>query len=147
MGLLQLSLNGLQSQMLWGLIFPVLDPRAGEPDVALNTLTPVGETLQYNYSPVCWSPSWGMKFGYIANPCLRPISLWFLLYVFKCRRSYLVGSSHFHRWLSAGSCDFCVLVRGGELRVFVLRHLGRPPKSPGNLVKVKISIQYVWEVT
>ena len=36
---------------------PGAGPRAGEPDVGLRTLTPVGETLQYNYSSVCGSPT------------------------------------------------------------------------------------------
>ena len=34
------------------------DPQVGEPDMGLRTLTPVGELLQYNYSPVCGSPTW-----------------------------------------------------------------------------------------
>ena len=34
----------------------VARPQAGEPDVELRTLTPVGELLWYNYFPVCgWS--------------------------------------------------------------------------------------------
>ena len=33
MGLLQLSPTGLRSQMLWGLVFPVLETWAEEPDV------------------------------------------------------------------------------------------------------------------
>ena len=36
--LLQSSPNYLQSQMLWGPLFPVPDP---QPDVGLRTLTPV----------------------------------------------------------------------------------------------------------
>lgn len=47
--------------MLWGLIFLVQDPWAGEPDVGLRTLTPVGEPLQYNYCPVCGSPNCGVQ--------------------------------------------------------------------------------------
>ena len=31
-------------------------PQAGEPDVGLRTLTPVGECLWYNYFPVCAQP-------------------------------------------------------------------------------------------
>lgn len=38
--------SGLQSQMFWGLIFPVQDPQAGELDVGLRPLTPWGEPLQ-----------------------------------------------------------------------------------------------------
>lgn len=36
---LQLIPTGLQSQVLWGLIFPVLNPQTGEPDAGLRTLT------------------------------------------------------------------------------------------------------------
>ena len=34
------------------------DPQVGEPDMGLRTLTPMGGLLQYNYSPVCGSPTW-----------------------------------------------------------------------------------------
>ena len=47
--------------MLRGLLFPVQEspalPWAAERDEGLGILTPVGETLQYNYSPVCGSPT------------------------------------------------------------------------------------------
>ena len=33
------------------------DPQARQPDVGLRTLSPVGEPLQYNYFPVCGSPT------------------------------------------------------------------------------------------
>ena len=36
---------GLQSQMLWGLLLLMSDPQAGELDVELRSLTPVGEPL------------------------------------------------------------------------------------------------------
>ena len=57
--LLQSSLPGLQSQMSLGLLPLMSDPQAGEPNVELRTLTPVGELLQYNNSPVCGSPTQG----------------------------------------------------------------------------------------
>ena len=57
LGLPKLSPAGLQSQMLWGLVFLVQDPWAGTPDVGLRPLTLVGEPLQWNYSPVCGSPT------------------------------------------------------------------------------------------
>ena len=56
---LQLSPVGLQSQMFWGL-FLMQEPHAGEPDMGLRTLTPVGEPLQYNYSPIRGLPTWGV---------------------------------------------------------------------------------------
>lgn len=42
---LQLRPAGFQSQMLWGLLFPKLEPQAGEPDLGLRTFTPVEEFL------------------------------------------------------------------------------------------------------
>ena len=45
--------------MLWGLVFLAQDPQTGEPGVGLRSLTPVGEPLQCNYSPVCGSPTLG----------------------------------------------------------------------------------------
>ena len=61
LGLLKLSPTVLQSQMLWGLLFLVQDPWAGEPDVGLRSLTPVGEPLYYNYSPIHGSPTQGYE--------------------------------------------------------------------------------------
>ena len=43
--LLQSSPTGLQNQVLWGLLFPILDPWAGRPAVGFRTLTPVREPL------------------------------------------------------------------------------------------------------
>ena len=39
---------------------PLQDPWAGEPKVWFKTLT-LEEPLQYNYSPVCGSPTWGYE--------------------------------------------------------------------------------------
>lgn len=46
LALLNISLADFQSQMLWGLIFSVLDPWDGEPSVGLRALTPQGEPPQ-----------------------------------------------------------------------------------------------------
>ena len=53
---LQSNPTGLQSQILWGLLFPLLGPQAGKPDIGLRTFTSVGE-LWYNCFPVCGSPT------------------------------------------------------------------------------------------
>lgn len=45
----------IKPEWLWGLVFPVLEPRAGEPDMRLKARTPVGERLQCIYSPACGS--------------------------------------------------------------------------------------------
>ena len=57
MEFLQSNPAGLQSQILWGLLLPLPDPQAGEPDMGLRAFTPVGELLWYNYLPVCGSPT------------------------------------------------------------------------------------------
>ena len=41
-----------------GAPLPDVRPQTREPDVGLRTLTLVGEPLQYNYFPVCGSPTW-----------------------------------------------------------------------------------------
>ena len=51
-----ISPAGLQSQILWGLIFPGQGPWVGEPEVKLRPLTLVGEPLQCKHSPVCGPP-------------------------------------------------------------------------------------------
>ena len=94
-GLLILSPAGLKSQMFWELIFPVQGPQAGEPDVGLRTLTAVGEPLQCNYPPVVGHPPGGKGPDYIASPPFLPVLLWFVPYVFSCRRSFLVGCGLF----------------------------------------------------
>lgn len=64
---------------LWGLILPVQDLWAGEPDLGLGTL--FGELCNYN-SPVCGSPTWGYGTWLYSNCALLPIWLWFLLNIF-----------------------------------------------------------------
>ena len=51
-GLLQLSTAGLQSQMLWGLIFLVLDPRLGSL-IWGSELRLLWENIWSNFSPFC----------------------------------------------------------------------------------------------
>ena len=43
---LKISPHGLQSQMFWGLILPVQDSQAVEPDEYLGLLAPGGATLE-----------------------------------------------------------------------------------------------------
>ena len=71
-------------------------------------------------------------FDYIISPPLLPVSLWFVLFDFSCRKSFLVGAGLFHGGYSADDCDFGGLIRGGELRVFLLDPLGHSLYS-GNL--------------
>ena len=48
--------------MLWGPLLPFPDSQAGESDLSLRTLTPVGESLKYNYFAGCGQPTWQMVF-------------------------------------------------------------------------------------
>lgn len=57
MELLHSSPTSLQSQMLSGLFFLMPDPKTGEPNLGLRSLTPVSKPLRYNF-PVCGSPTW-----------------------------------------------------------------------------------------
>ena len=58
-GLLKVSPTGLQSLVIWGLVFLVQDFQSGELIMGLRTLTSLGEPLRCNYSPVCGLPTWG----------------------------------------------------------------------------------------
>ena len=58
LGLWKLSTTGLQSQVLWGLLFPVQDPWVREHNVRLRPLL-LGGLLPCNYTLVCGSPTQG----------------------------------------------------------------------------------------
>ena len=100
-------------------------PWAGEPDVGLRPLTPVGEPLQYNYSPICGSPHLGRVSDSIVSrvcpsyPSHRG-SLFMSLVVEDLFWYVLIL---FINGCSADICDSGVLVRGRKLRVFLLCHL------------------------
>ena len=76
---------------------PGAGPLGWQACVGLRTLIPVGESLQYNYFPVCGSPG-AYRIDYIMSQLLLLVSLWFLFDVCRCGRSFLVGSSLFHWW-------------------------------------------------
>ena len=65
-----------------GILLPMPDPQAWDPDVGLRTLTPMGEPLeQYSYFPVCGHPVcgpptrevWGCLYRVIAT---TTVSIW-----------------------------------------------------------------------
>ena len=135
-GLLQLSLSGLQCQMLCGLGFLLLDPWVGESDVGLRFLTPVGEPPQYNDSPVCGSPTLRVWDLVTLRPCPS--------YPYHCGSlfiSLVVGDLFwevpviFINGDSADSCDFGVLMRGGERRSWCSTVLAALPGHLGILLK------------
>ena len=109
--------TGLQSQMFWGSSSQCRTTRLGSPMWGPDPLL-LGENLcNCNYSPICGSLTQGYGSG---SPPLLPVLLWFLLYLFSCRRSLLLV---FIGRCSINSCKFVVPRRGGELR-FLLHHLG-----------------------
>lgn len=73
-------------------------PKLWSPPGCSELVTPMGELLQCDYSPLV-GYHWGKGLDYIASLHLLPISLWLLLHVFRCKRSFLVGFSIFLRWL------------------------------------------------
>ena len=60
---LQSNPTGLQSQISWGLLIPLLDPQAWKPDRELRTITTVGELLWHYCFPVNGLPTqWAFYF-------------------------------------------------------------------------------------
>ena len=97
--LLQSNPAGLQIQMFWGLLLPIPNPQAGEPDMGLMILILV-ELLWYNYSPDYGLPTLVcMEFDYITNTFLVPFHCGLLS--LDVEYFFLVDSSFFffHWWL------------------------------------------------
>ena len=93
----------LRIQMFWGLVFLIQDPCAGEPNVGLRSLTPMFLLWENLCNVIILQfvscPPGDMGLDYIASLPFLLISRWFLLYVFSCRRSFLVDSCLSHGWL------------------------------------------------
>ena len=58
---------------------------------------------------------------------ILPVLLWFLHYIFSCRRSFLADSGLSYQWLPCKCCHFGVSMRGSEFRVFLLCHVIKLP--------------------
>ena len=89
----------------------------------------MGELLQYNYSPFCGLPNqvvWDLIISQVHPSYQLSHCCFFLMsldveYLFGRFQSFLLMVC------SAVSCDFGVLVRGGELKVLLLHHLVSHP--------------------
>ena len=81
----------------------------------------MGEILCYSCSLVCgWATLAGVGFDYVLRVCPSYCLFGFLLYIFGCRISFLVGSGLFFEQFMVVQqmvVIFGVLVRGGELKV------------------------------
>ena len=110
--------TSLQSQILWGLLLPVLDPQAGKPDWGSElSLTSRTSVIQL-FSSLWVTPLAGRGFDYIPKSPLLPSPYGFF-FVFGCKLSFLVDSSlFFPNGSSAINCDFGVFVRGGVYKSF-----------------------------
>ena len=93
----KLSPASSQGQWLWGLIFLVQTPglRSLMQGSELSLLWENLYTVVIHHFVGCPPGFW----DFIKDLPFLPVSVWFLLYVFNCRRSLLVGSGLFHRWL------------------------------------------------
>ena len=87
----KVSPTGLPSQMFCGLIFLVRELQPEEPDMELRSLDPWGRTSPFvNILPFMGHTPRGLGLDYTAFPPLLPVLLWFLLYIFNFRRSFLL---------------------------------------------------------
>lgn len=99
--------------------------QAGEFDMGLGTLTPMGKLLRYSYIPVCGLPTrqvWDCLYHKITPPT---ILIWLLFLSLSSFQSILVASSLFCWQLTICFVDGCstvsyniVFVGGGELESF-----------------------------
>ena len=92
--LLKVGPTAFQSQIFWGFIFLLQDPR--EPDGGSDPSLLEENLCCCNYPPICGTPTQGMGLDYTVSLPLPPVSLWFLLYIFCCGRSFFLncGLSH-----------------------------------------------------
>ena len=84
-------LSGFQSQVFWGFVFLVQDPQPRELSVGLRPVSPWGGTLKILilFSFVVWQLE-EVDSDYMASLPLISISLFSLLYVFSCRRFFML---------------------------------------------------------
>ena len=89
----KLSPTSLQNQTFWGLVLRLQSLMWG-----LNPLL-LGENLcSCNYPPICGSPTWvygSWLYCMSAPPTCLIVLFLFFLYIFSCRRSFLLGFRSF----------------------------------------------------
>ena len=85
---------------------PSRGPLAREPNWGLRPFAPWGEFLNCDCPPICGSLTWGFGSWLYYISALLPISLWFLLSIFSCSKSFLVFRSFSPESYSINSCNF-----------------------------------------
>ena len=73
------------NQMVWALLYWMPVPQAENPDNGLRILTPEGEYLPFNYSPVCGPATQVVRDLIISQMHPSNYLIRFLQYVFGCR--------------------------------------------------------------
>ena len=103
--ILHSSPAGLQCQMLWSILSPTPDPKAGEAYMGLRMLTSMGELLQYNYSDLIIAlfllSHCSFFFIFSCRTCFFSRFQFFLLTVVQQLAVILVGS-----WEEVSSTSF-----------------------------------------
>ena len=95
LALLCISPGGFQSQRVLGVVFPVQDPPGTQRGAQASCSLGRNCAIVIIFLFVVYLPK-GMDLHYIASLFLLPISLWFLLYIFSCRKSFLLVFSFSH---------------------------------------------------
>ena len=125
LGLLKVSPAGLQSQSFWGVHLSSTGPSVGKPAVGLRPMSPWEETLQFYLSSPFWVTHPRVWVSTIAQ--LHPsypsyCGSFFISLVVEglfCQILVFLISR-----ISVNSFNVGRPMRGGELKVFLLHHLG-----------------------
>ena len=118
----------------FNLIFPVMNPWAGEPDGGAQNSLSCGENSAIY---CCYCPVWGLPTWDIWDLIILPVHP---SYAYPCGYFFVSVVEdifwkvpvHFINCCSADSCDFGVLIRDSELRDFLHWQYGYPLQSSVN---------------
>ena len=103
--LAKVSPASLQSQTFWGLSSQCRTPKAGESQCEAQTPRSLGRTSAIFIILLFVGHLHGsMGLDCTVSLSLLPLLLWFLLYIFSCRRSFLVDSGFSHQSLLYYPC-------------------------------------------
>ena len=126
LALLKASPACLQSQMFWRNHLPGAVPLGWGAQFGSQTPCFFGRTSAIVIIlPFVGYPPRGVGLDCTTFPPVLSVSLWLLLYIFSCARYFLLVFQFFLiNNLCVNSCNFGVPMGEGELRVFIVLHLG-----------------------
>ena len=100
LALLKVCPTGLQSQIFWGLIFPVHSSQGWGDQCGAQTPPSLGTTsIIVIILLFVGLPPRSMGLDCTVSSPLLPIFLWFFLYIFSCRQSFLLVFRSSHPYL------------------------------------------------